>query len=172
MLDWGIQNANDYISFAEMGLDRTLPRWVPMDHTLPILNLGAGNKVVDGAVPLDWPEWNGETDAIPYQSNSVGGIIATHFMEHIASPYNILREAGRVLRAGCPFNILVPHGQSLMFAQDLDHKTPYVVETWKTLLQNPYYGKDKNAFPFEIGANFLFGLKEANLTLVTQLIKA
>jgi SAM-dependent methyltransferase len=154
-----------------MGLDRMLPHWVPFDSSAPILNLGPGNKHVGGTVELDWPEWNAEGQPIPYEDGSVGGIIATHFLEHLADPLHVLREVGRVLKPGCPFNILVPHGQSLSYLQDLDHKTPFVVDTWKNLLDNPYYVKGKGLLPFKLGANFLFGLKEDNLALVTQLIR-
>lgn len=173
MIEWDAENTNDYISFAEMGLDRLLPEWEPMDHTLPILNLGAGNKLVDGAVPLDWPDWDGETDAIPFDNGSVGGIIAMHFLEHLEANgvRHIVGEAARVLAPGCPFNILVPHAQSLMYLHDIDHKTPFIIDTWKQMMCSDYYQKGKNAFPFKIGANFLFGIKEANLALVTQLIK-
>lgn len=159
------------LTFAQYGLDRLIPGWVPVDLTRSILNLGPGNKHIENTTEFEFPDWDGDYDTLPYGDNSVGGVFATHFLEHLSDPIHILTEVGRVLAPGCPFNILVPHGQSLMFAQDLDHKTPFVIETWRTLLDNPYYNKDKNGLPFEIGVNFLFGLKEANLALVTQLIK-
>jgi len=158
------------VGFAQMGLDRVLPDWAPFGDG-PILNLGPGNKPVIGTVGLDYPDWDAEKGVIPYSADRVGGVIATHFMEHIANPLNVLQEVGRVLKPGCPFNILVPHGQSLSYLQDLDHKTPFVIDTWKNLLDNPYYAKGKNELPFRLGANFLFGVKEENLAVVTQLIK-
>lgn len=164
-------NLDSPLYFAEFGLNRQMPDWAPIDWGGHVLHLGPGNKHIPGTIELEWPDWNAETDSIDLPDGCVGGIIATHFLEHLASPLNVLREAGRVLREGCPFNILVPHGQSIMYLQDLDHKTPYVLTTWKNLLQNPYYDKDRRALPFEIGANFTFAVKEGNVAVVTQLIK-
>jgi len=158
--------------FSLFGLDRIVPDWMPITGS-PVLHLGVGNKRVPGTEEFDWPEWDAERADLPYDDGSVDAVFCTHFLEHLTRPglYNVLGEVGRVLRPNCAFSILVPHGQSLMYLQDLDHKTPFVIDTWKTLLSMPYYGKDKNVLPFQIGANFLFGVTERNLTLVTQLIK-
>lgn len=188
------QNINDTLmdnpfSFAEFGLDRAVPRWAPLQWHKPILHLGPGEKHIPGTVEFDWPEWDfdklnldipytvdfasriGTGERLPFEDGEAGGIVATHVLEHLRDPRPLLREASRILAKGAPFNILVPHGESLMFKQDLDHKTAFVIETWKTLLENPYYTKEHDGFSFEVGANFLFGVKESNLALVTQLIK-
>lgn len=164
---------NTPLLFAQFGLDRGLPKWAPIDFSRQVLHLGPGEKHIEDTLELEWPEYDfDKPDCLAkFGDERVGGIIATHVLEHLADPRHLLRQASRVLAPGCPFNILVPHGQSLMFAQDLDHKTPFVIETWKTLISNPYYAKDHDGFNFEIGANFLFGVKEDNLALVTQLIK-
>ena len=179
------------LTFAEFGLDRATPDWVGINWNMPVLHLGPGEKHIPDTIELDWPEWDfdkltydsdiewwvdynartGSGHRLPFWDESVGGIIATHVLEHLKDPRPLLREASRILAPGAPFNILVPHGESLMFKQDLDHQKPFVIETWKTLLSNPYYTKGKDGFSFELGANFLFGVKEANLALVTQLIK-
>src|SRR5688500_4307866 len=174
---YNLQDIQTPLDFALYGLDRpvalsTYGGWVKADITRPILNLGPGKKHITGTEELDWPDWNAESDPLPFPDGSVGGIFATHLLEHLADPRPLLREAGRVLASACPLNILVPHGQSLMFAQDLDHKRPFVIDTWRVLLFNPYYDKDNNEeFPFEIGANFTFALAERNTALVTQLIR-
>lgn len=175
------------MAFAEFGLDRACPSWVEIDWALPVVHLGPGEKHIPDTIEYDWPEWDFdklgtgegtyltakeyERRYLPYDDGSVGGVIATHVLEHLQDPRPLLREVSRILAPGAPFNILVPHGESLMFKQDLDHRTPFVIETWKTLLSNPYYTKGKDGFSFRLGANFLFGVKEQNLALVTQLIK-
>lgn len=189
LLKWMIDQP---VTFAEFGLDRTLPAWRPIDWSKPVLHLGPGEKNIPNTVEYDWPawdfdalnvtgtegfgtdEWVGAADlkmCFPHEPGSVGGVIATHVLEHLEDPRPLLREVSRILAPGCPFNILVPHGESLMFKQDLDHRTAFVIETWKTLLENPYYTKEHDGFDFVLGANFLFGVKESNLALVTQLIK-
>lgn len=172
MTAYRLEQMNRLLDFVEFGLDRIIHPWVPMSRSRGILHVGPGNKHVEGTLELEWPEWDAETDPLPYQDEELGGIIATHFLEHLADPRFFLREAARVLYGGCPLNILVPHAQSLMAMQDLDHKSRYVLETWRVLLSNPYYTKDNNTlFPFRVGSNFVFGLKEDNLCLVTQLVK-
>lgn len=184
------------LMFAQFGLDRELQHWVPTNWQKPVVHLGPGEKHIPNTDEYDWPEWDfdkldlsapfsidhakrttlglggiGSKPRLPYDDGEVGGVIATHVLEHLNDPRPLLREVSRILAPGCPFNILVPHGESLMFKQDLDHRTPFVIETWKTLLSNPYYTKGKDGFSFRLGANFMFGVKEANLALVTQLIK-
>ena len=177
------------LTFAAFGLDRPTPKWTTIDWSKPVLHLGPGEKHIPNTIELEWPEWDfdqldaqaefwvdyntrkGSGARLPFEDNEAGGVIATHVLEHLKDPIPLLREVSRILAPGCPFNILVPHGESLMFKQDLDHQKPFVIETWKTLLSNPYYAKGKDGFSFDIGANFLYGVKEANLALVTQLIK-
>ncbi len=183
------------LAFAEFGLDRANPLWVEIDWAMPVLHLGPGEKHIPDTIEFDWPDWDfdafdlnrgysidyGKRTAedlpfigrarLPFRDGECGGVIATHVLEHLHDPRPLLREVSRILSPGAPFNILVPHGESLMFKQDLDHRTPFVIETWKTLLSNPYYTKGKDGFSFRLGANFVYGVKEANLALVTQLIK-
>lgn len=163
------------LQFAQFGLDRDMEKWAPTDWGKPVLHLGPGQKVINGPTvrELEFPDYNFD---VPYcleefDDDSVGGIYATHVLEHLADPRFLLDEVARVLAPGRPFNILVPHGQSLSFLQDLDHKTPFVIDTWTNQLNNPYYTKGKGALPLRVGINVLFGLKEANLAIITQLIK-
>lgn len=171
-IGWSLYDLYNPMGFAEMGTDRRMPCWQQPDWDLPVLNLGAGEKTVKGAVSLDHPEWDAEKDPLPYEDGSVGGVFATHFLEHIADPTLVLSEVSRVLSPGRPFNILVPHGQSLLYLECLDHKSPFVIESWKNLMDDRYWRKhNPERFRFDIGANFLFGWKEENLCLVTQLIR-
>lgn len=165
------------LHFAQMGLDRGIPAWRDCDFQKPVLHLGPGRKHIEGTIEYDWPQWDfdrmgkGGIHRLPYGPDEVGGVIATHVLEHLKDPRNLLREVSRILAPGRPFNILVPHGQSLMYLQDLDHKTAFVTETWRTLLENPYYLKEHDGFKFRVGANFIFAVKESNTALITQLIK-
>lgn len=173
------------LGFALFGLDRQeyTPDWVPMRWDLQTLHLGPGTKVVADAIEYGWPEWDFEKlgaptvlnsrKQFPHQADSVGGVVATHVLEHLQDPRPLIAEVARILVPGAPFNILVPHGKSNMYLQDLDHKTPFILDTWRLLLENPYYdtryGQQK--IPLSVGANFTFAIKEGNEALITQLIK-
>ncbi|ABD58476.1 methyltransferase [Mycobacterium phage Chill] len=170
-------SSDNPLSFALFGLSRQaeLPVWRRLDWGYPILHLGPGDKIVRGAEELDYPAFDFDDPEIslPYDDGSVGGVIATHVLEHLADPRPLIREVARVLNFGCPFNILVPHGQSPMYLQDLDHKTPFVLDTWKNFLHNGFYDNNygEGGVPLSIGANFKFALKEGNEAIITQLIK-
>lgn len=165
------------LEFFDFGMDRAVPAWQPLlrDHG-PVLHLGHGYKHIPGAIELDWPLWDAEAicrgeDVLPYADGAIGGVVCTHFLEHLTDPRPLIREVGRVLAEGAPFNILVPNAGSSMFYHDLDHKTAFNLDTWKNLINMPYYDKDRDGFTFEIGFNMVMFLKPGNEALVTQLIK-
>lgn len=166
----------DFAGLVEFCLDRRLPQWVHPDFDMPILDLGPGNKTINGptVVRLDWPEWDAEdVDCLGhYEDETIGGIFAINLLEHLNDPRPLIREMGRVLRPGCPATIWVPHARSGMYLQDLDHKTPFILDTWKNFLEpHPYYAKDHEPVPLLVGFNCLFGIKEENVGILTQLIK-
>lgn len=163
------------LGIALFGLDRTIPGWVQCQFQKgPVLDLGPGNKEIPGAVRLDWPAWNAEAphSLDDYADDSVGGIFAINLLEHLSDPRLLIREMGRVLIPGCPANIFVPNARSNMYLQDLDHKTPFVIDTFKNFLEpHPYYEKDHEKVPLRVGAAFSFAVKDENLATVAQLIK-
>lgn len=164
---------DDPLAFFEFGMDRFLPSWVQIDHSSQVLHLGPGKKMVPGAIECEYPEFDFDRpDCLArFADGSVGGIVATHVLEHLADPRTLLRECGRVLRTGRPLNVLVPHGLSPLYAQDLDHKTPFVIDTFKTLLDTDYYDKEKAGFPFALGPVFSMAVKDGNEAVIAQLVR-
>lgn len=162
---------NPLIDIFNMGMDRDLREPKIMPYAGTVLNLGAGNKKIPRAIPLDLPDWDADTQPIPYEDGTVAGIWAFHFLEHCREPVAVLLECQRVLQNGGLMNIVVPHYAGGMAYQDLDHKHFFTEETWKTLFQNPYYDKNRVTWEFEVRTNVIMGLVERNLALVTQLIK-
>lgn len=182
-------NALDFIGWA---FDREMPEWEGMDYSKPIVHIGPGVKsMVAETHVLDFPEYDfdgqitirGVNDQgvmgvsgkswMPFEDNTVGGIVAVCVLEHLYDISWIIREAGRVLAPGCPFNIFVPHPLSVMHLEDADHKSNQVLDSWENLLNNPYYGdaKGKNGIPLRVGFNMKVALKEENTAICTQLIK-
>lgn len=140
-----------------------------------VLNLGAGNSPMEGAVNLDYPEWDARTGEIPATDSSVDAIYAFHFMEHLTGEQAIaiLREVERVLRPGGIFTTVTPHRLGSMAFHDLDHKSFWTEDTWKTLLRTPWYDKNREVpWRLQLSFNAIMGLSERNLCLMSQLIKA
>lgn len=189
MLQIGEDNALNFIGWA---FDRQMQPWVGMDYARPIVHIGPGIKMLEGQTHvLDFPEYDfdgqitirGINDKgvmgvsgrsrMPFDDNTVGGVVAVCVLEHLYDISWIIREAGRVLAPGCPFNIFVPHPLSVMHLEDADHKSNQVLDSWENLLNNPYYGeeKGKNGIPLRVGFNMKVALKEENTAICTQLIK-
>ena len=156
--------------FFRLGMDRSIASPVDM---IPgtVLNIGAGNKLIPGTIPLDYPDWDADKDPIPYPDGSVAGIHAYHFLEHCKEPVKVLQEMQRVLVKQGIVNIIVPYYTSQMAAHDLDHKHQFCEETWRVLFRNPYYDKNQISWEFEVTTNIIIGTVERNLCLMTQLAK-
>jgi len=162
--------SNDsFIDLFGLAMDRRIPEL--LSDVGIALNLGAGNKHIPGATPLDHPTWDADCNNIPYRDHSVYTIHAYHFLEHLKDPVKILLECQRVLVPGGIMNICVPYYSSAMQAHDLDHKHSFTEDTWKILFNNPYYNKNKIEWKFEIGFNLICGVVERNMCLLTQLRK-
>lgn len=160
----------DYIFVA---LDRYVrPPMISNSLERNSLNLGGGNKEIDGAVNLQFPDWNAETDKIPYPDGSIDEIHAYHFLEHIDNVPFVLTECQRVLKEGGHMNILVPYFKGGMAFQDLDHKRFYTEDTWRILFNNQYYDKNRIDWRLKVHLNIVVGLNQKDLALFTQLVKS
>lgn len=193
------------LNFALFGLARQaeVPSWVETNWNRPVLDLGPGKKIVEGAIRCEFPQYNfesprflpdaypvmhhalgeevdGFTDdlseyrcCLPFADNSIGGIYAVNIFEHLWDPRPIMEECARVLVPGAPLNIVVPHGLAPIYLQDLDHKKPFVLDTWKNWLDNKYWGEAEvgKRIHLKVGMNFKFAIKEDNVNICTQLIK-
>lgn len=181
------------LNLALFGLARQtgehFPDWVQANpKNGPVLDLGPGNKLILDAERLDYPEYDFDDPkqsyrshgnlersptrhvcSLPYEDNSVAGIFAINILEHLWDPRPIMAECARVLKPGAPFNIFVPHGLSVMYIQDLDHKKPFNLDSFKNWLFNPFYGERE--VPLRIGTMFKFAIKEGNEGIIVQLIK-
>jgi SAM-dependent methyltransferase len=167
----------DIASFFNAGMDRELYRLHNRANVIGAniiglhLNVGAGNKQIEGNIDLDLPDWDADTQPIPYQNDSVIVINAFHFLEHVYEPVRVLLEFQRVLKPGGLVNICVPYYSSSMAFQDLDHKHFFTENTWRILFSNHYYNKNQIEWRFKVGLNIIMGIEERCLCLLTQLIK-
>lgn len=161
----------DLVSFFELSLNREIPAFERGVSHLQHLNLGAGYKEIKGTKSLGLPEWDAETMPIPAEDNSIGVIWALGFFDHIRNVIPLLAECQRVLAPGGTINIWVAYYDSILANQDLDHKSKYNEETWDATFNNKYWKVGQVDWKFRIGLNMIMGLKQRNLSLLTQLIR-
>jgi len=154
----------------KLGMDRNIPHILNFPDG-KVLNVGAGNKSIEGAIPLDLPEWNSDLIPIPYPACTIAGIHCYHFLEHLVDPVKFLREAQRVLILNGLINIVTPFWNCQMNWQDLDHKHSFTETTWKVLFENPYYNKNQIVWKLKVHTCFIMGLDSKNLALFSQLYK-
>jgi len=168
-----------------LGLKRPIPDlyYAPFKKGGVVLNVGAGNSHIEGAISLDKSDkflregdivWDAdEKKPLPFADETVDGIHAHHFLEHVEDPLWVLSEFQRVLRRSGVVQVTVPYYRSQLAFQDLTHRTFWTEETWRNTFQNPYYDTAKGyvAWEFEVGFNLIAGLVERNLMLLTQLVK-
>lgn len=157
-----------------IGMDREVLPFLPIQKSLgPVINLGAGNKMIPGTVPLDLPQWRAG-ERMPYEDEEVVGILAYHFFEHltVTEVISVLRECERVLRLEGVLNVVVPHWDSEAANQDLDHKTRWSESTWRNLFQNNYYNTTvPRDWQLRERTTIIMGIVQRNLVIVSQLVK-
>lgn len=168
------QDVWDHIDIA---LLRERADWVWCPNGLRI-QLGAGRKLLTDFTNLDYPEWDaedrdGDRWMIPSYEETVGQIVCQFTLDHLEpwAVVRVLREAQRVLVPGGTMDIVVPHYSSQLWHECIHHKSKFGIDTWRNIFSERQYAHDGGNWHLRIGANFLFGLTERNLCLVTQLIK-
>lgn len=103
-----------------------------------LLNIGAGYKRYPDFVNVDSdvncnPDYVVNLDdknlVLPFEDNSVDGVIAHHILEHIGEGYfKLLQELYRVCKNGTIIDIRVPHPFHEVYINDPTHKRPITVE--------------------------------------------
>lgn len=168
----------DHIDLALLR-DRADWEWNPSGYRV---QLGAGRKLIDEFANLDFPEWDAHDKTgirwrIPFDDGTVGQIVCQFTLDHL-EPWAVvrtLREAQRVLIPSGTMDIVVPHYSSQLANECIMHKSQFGVDTWRNIFSERQYdhladGGTAEPWRLRVGANFMFGLTERNLVLVTQLI--
>lgn len=82
------------------------------------INLGCGNKKIEGFVGVDRYRCDGSeilcdlTKSLPFADDSIDAVIMDDFIEHILDICGLLREVARVCRKGARVVISTPHYSS------------------------------------------------------------
>ncbi|AWY06165.1 methyltransferase [Gordonia phage Suzy] len=158
------------------------------------IQLGAGFKVLDGWRNLEYPDWNADlpimaegvsaNDFAPgtrwddvsshwkQADSTISEIASYHTLDHLSPTQviNTLREVERVLVPGGTFTNIVPHADSQLAKECIHHQSRFMIDTWRNIFSERQYAHDGD-WQLEVGLNFVFGLAERNVVLVTQLVK-
>lgn len=145
------------------------------------VSIGPGAKHMKNWIELDYPAWDAETMPMPYPDDSIAAIFTAHTLDHLSpgAVVRLLAEAQRVLRDGGTFTCVVPHFLGQLAWECIEHKSRFGLKTWRNILENPMYVPTLNqrsleppkAWELEIGFNMLMAYEEANIVMVTQLIR-
>lgn len=165
----------DPLEFFRLGMKREISEaYAPKPEPgAVVLDLGPGaNPNPLATAWLDRPDWNAETDPIPYANESVDAIWATHFFEHIRNFGALVAECERVLKPGGQIFSVVPYYRSQMAFQDHEHVRFFTESTWGMLVDNPFYERDlPRQLKLAVTQQFIMGIVERNLALFTILRK-
>jgi len=169
-----VVNANELKTVADLfkiGMARDINEPLSKEGGLQI-NIGAGTyKKLLNTIPLNFPDYNADTNKIPYEDNSVDVIHCYHVLEHLLFPKFFLKEAERVLKVGGYINIVVPYYNSSLYASCLDHITMFNERTWSNTFNSYSYDNGTKDWRLKEHLNIIIGIEERNLALLTQLIK-
>jgi SAM-dependent methyltransferase len=172
--EWSFTHPISLWDHLRIAMVREFPEWIDTGRSTGkrFMQLGPGRKFIDDPQTdwfnIDYPDWDAEIDPLPAHEATIDGIITYHMLDHISDPRAVLAEAGRVLVDGGWWVSIVPHYLGELAHSCFDHKSQFAVDSWRNALDNKH-DPTQGPLPFRLGANFIYGLNEANLVLVTQM---
>jgi len=112
------------------------------------LNIGCGNKPLEGYVNLDHQKLLG-VDVVhhlnqfpyPFNDNTFSVVEANHVLEHTDNPLQVLEELYRILQVGGVVNVTVPYYSSTGAFQDPTHQTFWAEDTVHQYIVQSVYKK-------------------------------
>jgi hypothetical protein len=151
-----------------------------------LVQLGAGKKFIEGYDNLDFPHWDAHFGQqlpygkwkLPYKDETVSDVTSYFTLDHL-EPWAVirtLREIQRVLMVGGTFCSVVPHYSSQLANECIMHKSRFGVDTWRNIFSERQYshaadGDTNQPWSLDVRVNFIYGITERNLVLVTQMQK-
>ena len=120
-----------------------------------ILNLGAGNRPLKGAVNHDRIKHRLEIDMVhdlnvlpwPWKANSLDQIVARSVFEHLdLDLVQVMDECWRILRSGGRLDVKVPHWQHDNAYADPTHRWRYSLRSFDVFLPDTALGKEHSFY--------------------------
>jgi len=96
------------------------------------INIGSGYNKIPDFISIDYDKDNNpdyclniETDAFPFEEDSIETVVAHHILEHLGDGYfHCLQELYRICKHGAIIDIRVPHPRHDAFLADPTHRRP------------------------------------------------
>jgi SAM-dependent methyltransferase len=111
-----------------------------------ILNLGAGKKLIKGAVNCDVTPYPGIDQIVdlnkfpwPWEDGSIDGIHASHVIEHFPDQEVFIKECLRILKKGGFLRLVLPHSSNCVCIGCMGHYRTYSYNTCHSYLATPFY---------------------------------
>ena len=125
---------------------------------MDILNLGAGNKLIKGAVQHDRVKHRPEIDVVwdldilpwPWPDNSFDTIVACSVLEHLRiNLIESVNECWRILRPGGVLHVKLPYWNSSASYCDPTHYWHFDLRTCDLFDPDTKYGHDYQFYPIQ-----------------------
>ncbi len=123
ILEKTLPQLNDVQTILEVGagsghhfpqVKKTFSKYILTDSSQNMLAIAAGKyskEITAGLIEVD----HQDATALSYADNSVDRLIATHVLEHLPNPVNVLKEWNRVVKPGGLISIVLPCDPGLLW---------------------------------------------------------
>jgi hypothetical protein len=115
------------------------------------LNLGCGQNPIEGWTNVDWIAGPGvdlvvdlESDYVALEENSVEEVFASHLIEHIKDPLNLMQHLWWACPDGAKATFLCPYGSSDDADEDPTHVRRMFINSWAYFAQPTYWRGNTN----------------------------
>jgi SAM-dependent methyltransferase len=117
------------------------------------LNIGCGKDKKEGYINLDKEPGVGDVQfnlddvffagsRLPFNDNTFEEIYASHIIEHLRMPLEVMQDLWRVAKPGCTLIARVPYGSSDSAWEDPTHIRPYFLQSFAYFSQCAYNAAD------------------------------
>jgi len=93
------------------------------------LDIGCGRNKHKGYIGIDKRKLPGvdivlnlDKDALPFPNNSIKEVLLYHVLEHVESPWRVMRDVIRVCKPGAMIRVRVPYQNHPNAFRDPEHK--------------------------------------------------
>jgi len=118
------------------------------------LNLGAGNRVLDGYINHDIIKHRSEIDVVfdlnlpewPLEHNSYGRIVAFDVIEHVLDPVNFINNCWNLLQFNGTLYMKACGWQNPNFWVDITHHRGFDIKSFDYFVPSTRIGRERNYY--------------------------